>query len=361
MRGLSVEHLSVRGFRNISSADLELAPTFNVVHGDNGHGKTNLLEALYVLGSSKSFRASKVKDCVQFGAESTSVRASVREDGLLRTQSVGIGRGARSVKVDDKRPPSLSAYAVKTPMVVFHPGEIVLSTGPGAERRRLLDRVSLFFDARALETLDAYARALKSRQRVLEQRGTSAAELDAFEELVVQHGMLVMEQRARAASELVPSAEAAFARIAAPGLVLRVSYEPSAPSSVEDFRRALVEHRERDARRGSASVGPHRDDLALSIDERSVRGVASQGQHRAVTLALKAAEIDVVGRARGARPVLLLDDVSSELDRERTAALFRFLSEQRGQVFLSTTRPEMLELPERASLVVRDGVVRVSA
>ena len=243
MRGLSVDHLSVRGFRNISSADIELAPTFNVVHGDNGHGKTNLLEALYVLGSSKSFRASKVKDCVQFGAESTSVRASVREDGLLRTQSVGIGRGARSVKVDDKRPPSLSAYAVKTPMVVFHPGEIVLSTGPGAERRRLLDRVSLFFDARALETLDAYARALKSRQRVLEQRGTSASELDAFEELVVQHGMLVMEQRARASSELVPSAEAAFARIAAPGLVLSVSYEPSAPASVEDFRRALVEHR----------------------------------------------------------------------------------------------------------------------
>jgi DNA replication and repair protein RecF len=112
-------------------------------------------------------------------------------------------------------------------------------------------------------------------------------------------------------------------------------------------------------RRGSAGVGPHRDELALAIDGHAVRGVASQGQHRAVTLALKSAEIEVVGQARGVRPILLLDDVSSELDRARTAALFSFLREQRGQVFLTTTRPELIDTGDdggaRRDFVVRDG------
>jgi DNA replication and repair protein RecF len=107
-------------------------------------------------------------------------------------------------------------------------------------------------------------------------------------------------------------------------------------------------------------VGPHRDDLALSISGRPVRGVASQGQHRAVTLALKSAEIDVIGGARGVRPVLLLDDVSSELDRERTAALFAFLRDQEGQVLLTTTRPELIDTgvdAERCDFAIEKGVL----
>lgn len=361
MRPLFVERLSVRSFRNVESADLELSPSFNVIAGDNGHGKTNLLEALYVLGTSKSFRASRLRECVRFGDASASVRGVVREDGLARGQSVGLSAGVRAVKIDEKRPPSLAAYAVRTPVVVFHPAELVLSTGPGSERRRLLDRVSLYFDPAALESLDAYGRAMKARQRVLERVGPSARELDAYEELLVSHGRAVTAQRAMAAEALVPAASHAFVQIAAPGLALVARYEPSCPSADEDYRRALFDQRERDARRGSATVGPHRDELALEISGRAVRGVASQGQHRAVTLALKSAEIEVVGRARGARPILLLDDVSSELDRDRTAALFAFLSEQRGQVVLTTTRPSILELPERRAFLVKEGVVSLGA
>ena len=130
------------------------------------------------------------------------------------------------------------------------------------------------------------------------------------------------------------------------------------------FLAALANRRASDMRRGSAGVGPHRDDLSLVIDGHPVRGVASQGQHRAVTLALKSAEIEVVGQARGVRPILLLDDVSSELDRARTAALFSFLREQRGQVFLTTTRPELIDTGDdgtaRQDFVVKNGVVEPS-
>lgn len=364
MRPLHVAHLQVRSFRNLAAVDLEPGERFNVVSGDNGQGKTNLLEALYVAATSKSFRTSKLGELVGFGAELASVRASMLDDGETRVQSVGLKPGARLVRIDDKRPPSLAAYAVRTPIVVFHPGEMTLSMGSSSERRRLLDRTSLYIAPQSMADLEAYTRAMKERQRALETRGVHASDLAEWETLVVRHGLAVMGHRARAAELVSAKALEAFARIAAPELVLTSAYAPSAPLDAQAFLDALVSRRASDMRRGSAGIGPHRDDLALAIDGHLVRGVASQGQHRAVTLALKSAEIEVVGQARGVRPILLLDDVSSELDRTRTAALFSFLREQRGQVFLTTTRPELIDTGDddaaRRDFVVRSGIIERS-
>ena len=341
--------------------DLEPGERFNVVSGDNGQGKTNLLEALYVAATSKSFRTSKLGELVGFGADLASVRATLSDDGDSRVQSVGLKPGARLVRIDDKRPPSLAAYAVRSPIVVFHPGEMTLSMGASGERRRLLDRTSLYMSPQSMADLEAYTRAMKERQRALETRGPSASDLSEWETLVVRHGLAVMGHRARAAELVAAKAVEAFSRIAAPELELSAGYAPSAPAEEGAFLEALASRRAADMRRGSAGVGPHRDDLALAIDGHPVRGVASQGQHRAVTLSLKSAEIEVVGQARGVRPILLLDDVSSELDRLRTAALFSFLREQRGQVFLTTTRPELIDTGEdggaRRDFVVQNGVI----
>ena len=173
-----------------------------------------------------------------------------------------------------------------------------------------------------------------------------------------------MDHRARAGELLAEGTKAAFARIAAPDLVLDVAYAPGAPRDEAAYQEELERRRPIDLRRGSAGVGPHRDDLTLAISGHAVRGIASQGQHRAVTLALKSAEIDVIGSARGVRPVLLLDDVSSELDRERTAALFSFLRDQEGQVILTTTRPELIDTGRdapRSDFSIRGGYLeRVS-
>ena len=360
MRSLAVETVQLRSFRNIDTLDLALGPRFNVISGANGQGKTNLLEAIYVLGTSKSFRSAKMTDVVAFTGELASVRAQVSEDGEGRIQSVGIKAGQRLVRIDDKRPPTLAAYAVRTPMVVFHPGEIALSMGASTERRKLLDRTALYLAPAAMSEHESYAKALRSRQRTLELRGVNASDLAEWEALVVKHGIALMDHRAGAAELLSERALAAFHRIAAPDLTLTAGYAPGAPRIAEAFAAALRDKRPADLRRGSATVGPHRDDLALSISGRPVRGVASQGQHRAVTLALKSAEIDVIGGARGVRPVLLLDDVSSELDRERTAALFAFLRDQEGQVLLTTTRPELIDTganAERADFAIEKGVV----
>jgi DNA replication and repair protein RecF len=359
MRPLVIESIQARDFRNLARVDTRFGERFNVVSGDNGQGKTNLLEALYVVCTSKSFRGGKPGDLVAFDAELASVRAQVVEDGERRVQSVGLKSGARLVKIDDKRPASLAAFAVRSPIVVFHPGEIALSMGGSAERRRLLDRTALYLAPGSMAAQDSYTRAVKARQRTLELRGTTAPELADWESLCVRHGLEVMGYRGQSAERLATSAVAAFARIGAPELSLHVAYAPSAPSDEVAYRESLSRGRASDARRGSAGIGPHRDDLALALDGHAVRGVASQGQHRAVTLSLKSAEIDVVGTARGVRPILLLDDVSSELDRARTAALFAFLREQRGQVFLTTTRPELIDTwadgDSRRDFVVSSG------
>jgi DNA replication and repair protein RecF len=364
LRTLTVAQLQARSFRNLARVDVDFGERFNVVAGDNGQGKTNLLEAIYVVATSKSFRSTRPGDLVAFGAEVASVRATVREDGDARVQSVGLEPGKRLVRIDDKRPASLAAYAVRTPVVVFHPGEIALSMGGSSERRKLLDRTSLYLSPQSMADLDAYSRAIKARQRALETRGKDASDLGEWEQLAVRHGLAVMEHRARASELLSAHAAEAFARIAAPDLTLEVRYAASAPREEAAFLESLASRRVSDLRRGSAGVGPHRDDLALVLNGHAVRGVASQGQHRAVTLALKSAEIEVVGSARGVRPILLLDDVSSELDRARTSALFAFLRDQQGQVFLTTTRPELIDTGEerasRRDFMVEAGALRTA-
>jgi DNA replication and repair protein RecF len=346
LRPLAIASVSVRGFRNLRAVDLELGPRFNVFAGDNGQGKTNLLEALYVLATSQSFRTSKLRELVGDEGDTASVRGLVREDTEEREQSVGIRPGLRAVRFGGKRPENLASYAVRTPTVVFHPGVLGLSSGAGGDRRKLLDRVALYRSPGSLAEVEAYGRATRARQRVLETRGDRAPDLGEWEALMVRHGLAVHEARAAAAGQLAPVAEQAFEHIG--GTVagaggLRVAYAASAPREPEAFLARLVENRTRDRARGSATAGPHRDDLTLELGGRPVRGLASQGQHRAVVLALQLAEIEVVGSARGVRPILLLDDVSSELDRARTAALFAALKAQDGQVLLTTTRPELIE------------------
>jgi DNA replication and repair protein RecF len=362
---LTLDRVSIRHLRNLTEVDAEFGPRFNVIAGDNGQGKTNLLDAVYTLATSKSFRSSKTEEVLQHGQEVASVRGTFTESGLSREQSVGQKRGLRAVRIEGKRPKTLIEYASRTPVVVFHPGDTALPAGSGGERRRLMDRIALHLAPGALEELDRYTRASRERQRALEERGTTARDLGEWEALMVMHGLAVRRARGDAASRVSAAATKVFAKMAAEGAVLEVAYEPGAPGDAAEYAAALVQSRALDARRGSARVGPHRDDLGLVLGGQRVRGIASQGQQRLVVLALKAAEIEVIEGIKGVRPLLLLDDVSSELDRARTAALFAFVGRQEGQIFLTTTRPELIDTTsspreDRRDYVVTGGTLRVA-
>ncbi|CAN5714659.1 DNA replication/repair protein RecF [soil metagenome] len=358
MKPLVVTELKLHDFRNLAAQTLSPCARLNVLYGENGQGKTNVLEAIYSLCTTRSFRTSRPVELVRHDAAEGSaaiVRGTFVEDGSAREQSIALRKGVRVLRIDGARPKTLAEYAARTPVVVFSPQDVGLAMGSGGERRKLLDRVSLYRSAVAIADLDAYGRALRERQLALELRGDAASDLDTWEELIVRYGLAVMTARTEAADPLAIAAGDAFARIGTPGLSLRTRYATTAPRDEGPYRDELRRRRLQDRRRGSASVGPHRDDLELLLGEHSARAVASQGQHRAIVLALKSAELRVVGSSRDAQPILLLDDVSSELDRARTAALFRFLEAEEGQIFLTTTRKEVVEEAGAFAGAIRGG------
>jgi len=341
LKSLRFASVSVRSLRNIASLDFTPSPGLNIVVGDNGQGKTSLLEALYLVATTKSFRSERLGALVRDGDERAQVRAVIEEDGFTREQKVGLGRRGRSALIDGKRPPTLASFATRTPVVVFHPADLELVSGPAAGRRRLLDRVVLFLDPPGAEARARYSEALQSRQKVLEERGSGARELAAFESVMAEAGARLSRARRLAASALTQALGEAFGRVAAQKLAFAVSYEAGGSEDPEVFARELADRRGADQRRRGATFGPQRDELELALDGRPARHHASQGQQRLLALSLKLAELECVRQARAAHPVLLLDDVSSELDPERTGAVYEFVRQSESQIFVTTTRPEL--------------------
>jgi DNA replication and repair protein RecF len=343
------EKVRVTDFRNIVALDFEPSPGINVITGDNGQGKTSLLESLYFVATTRSFRAERPREMLREGAELLAVRARIVESGIAREQRVALGARSRSVQLDGKKPETLSRYATRTPIVVFHPGDLTILTGPSSERRTLLDRVALFIDPRSADHRLRYTRAAKSRKAVLEERGTQSPELGPLEQLMALHGSELSRARLAAAERLIAALGPLVTEIAAPDVTVGARFAPGGSLDAAELQAELGRRREQDLRQRTVTCGPQRDDLDVRLNGRSVRRHASQGQQRILTLALKGAELACVRDARGAEPVLLLDDVSSELDPARTGAVFEFLHDTPSQVFVTTTRPELFATPRLTS------------
>lgn len=363
---LALRTLKAIGVRNLVALHLEPAPKFNVLSGDNGQGKTSVLEAIYLVATSRSFRVTAARDARTHGASLLAIEARMAErrgegPAIDRLQAYRLENARTTLSINDQRPRTVASYAVQSPVVVFHPDELALSTGPASHRRKLLDRLVLYTQPAAAGAASEYGKALKARQELL-KRGIEGGELDAYEDVASRAGAALTRARRRAVAALSPHLHDAFARIADPALVLSCSYIEAGSADEAEAREALASRRPRDARVGSATFGPHRDDLRFDLDGHPARDVASQGQHRALTLALKAAESETILDATGLEPIHLLDDVSSELDPRRTRSLFTYFHGCRGQLFLSTTRAELVtsELPggaETALFHIEKGVV----
>jgi DNA replication and repair protein RecF len=333
--------VELRDFRNIRQIDFAPAPKLNVIFGDNGQGKTSVLEALYFVATTRSFRTERLQTLIRQGESAASARADVEELGRRRDQRAALSPGGRRVSLDGKKPDRLIDYARRTPVVAFHPNDLELVSGSASPRRRLLDRVALFVDPAGYERRGAFERAAKERQRVLLDRGEHATELEAYEPLVAEHGARFQAARERAAGALVQALAVAFRGLVPESLTLAAEYQPGGSTDASVVLRELRERRTRDRLRRAPTYGPGKDELELTLAARSARGHASQGQQRLLTLALKLAELDCIAQARGVLPVLLLDDVSSELDPGRTGAVYDVLRSSAGQVFVTTTRPDL--------------------
>ena len=343
-----LRRLETTSFRNLEDAGVEPDERLNLICGENGQGKTALLEAIYVVATSKSFRAARPREAVRHEASTFVVRARIVEEletlpSIDHDQVATFAKGSMHLRLDENPPDSLASYARRTPVVVFHPDELQLSTGPAALRRRLLDRMALYISPGALRSASRYARAIRARHELLRRPSTQESELEAFETIAAEDGAALGRARADAAERFAPRLIEAFSRIAAPDLRLVARYVPGGALDAERMRQELFQRRSGDARSKSATFGPHRDELAFELDGHPVRQVASQGQHRAIALSIKAGESATIAESAGKWPLLLLDDISSELDEPRTQALFRFLEETPGQLFITSTREALLK------------------
>jgi DNA replication and repair protein RecF len=357
-----LERFHLRNFRNIEASLVEPARRLNVFFGDNGQGKTSVVEALYVLATTRSFRCQKLGETVREGESHAEVRARVSSLGLDSELAARLSLRGRSFLCDGKAPKRRLDYALRTPVIAFHPGDLALVSGPASLRRTLLDRVVVYLDPPGAEARLRYQEALVERQKILEERGLHASELGSYETVIAQHGARFALARRRAVDELVPCLTRAFGRMAPGDVPLEVTYAAAGSTDAETFAAELHARRAADQRRGGATFGPHRDELALTLSGRPARSHASQGQQRLLTLSSKLAELEVVRRATEVHPMLLLDDVSSELDAARTQAVFDFLRDTESQVFVTTTRPELFrdvevrEADRRAFFVDRGRV-----
>lgn len=355
--------LATRGFRNLGSLDLVPGPRFNVVFGENGQGKSNLLEALHYLGAQRSFRGAGADDLI--GMHDPAASLGLRFDAVpvARTLKAKLHRDrARELGLDGKRPRSLAALRGVLPMVLFHPGDLELAQGGPEGRRALLDAVLSEVDARYGESLAHYTRALRSRNRLLKAEVPDRRAITSFDPILAEHGAAIGRARDVLVRELAPDAERAFHEIfdeAVPAAIrFRSRVEPTSSALGEALARSL----EKDLARGFTAEGPHADDVVLAIAERSAKHHGSQGQQRALVLALKLAELEALARRDGRLPIFLLDDVSSELDRTRQARFFALLERRGAQVFLTTTMREVLSIGgERVDFEVIGGRVRAAS
>ncbi len=363
--------LHVQHVRNLTEVSLVPGAHATVAVGQNGQGKTNLLEAIYLLATLKPLRASRLSELVQFGAQGARVSGRFLLKGAEREIAVELAEGTRQAFVDGKKAASLEDYFGGVSVVAFTPDDLEVVKGAPEARRLFLDRAVFNRFPAYLRETRSYARALKSRNRLLKERAPEEVR-EAFDETLARAGARLWVRRRALVDEVAPRAQRAFASIGRTPLPPGYAYTPVGLPKGLDFavaeEAALVEvlaaalrtRAPRDTERGFTSVGPHADDLTLTLGERSARAYASQGQQRALVLGWKIAEIENLELATGVKPLLLLDDVSSELDPERNAYLMEYVAASGAQVFLTTTDAGLVARaagPDTLWLTVRGGAV----
>lgn len=371
--------------RNLLPLQLEPRERFNVFIGDNGQGKTNLLEAIFVVATLRSFRTSKLADLVAFGNEGAKLGARVLREQLTRVYEVEISAGSRpgsragrTVRLDGKAPRPLSRYFGELNVVVFTPEDLALPRGAPGDRRRFLDRGVFNLESGYLTTASDYDKVLRTRNSVLRQAGEGRLVGNQVEELLAVYDEQLAElavatiaARQRFVARLAPALSSAFGAITRTGLSATVRYASKLVDLVApDARgvgaldaRAIVAQlragRARDLGSGSTQIGPHRDDIVLELEGREAGSFASQGQLRAIMLAWKTAELVILAEAHGDAPILLLDDVSSELDPQRNEYLFEHLAKLASQCFITTTHGSHVLLHrDRADYRIEGGRIR---
>jgi DNA replication and repair protein RecF len=353
---MRVLEVRLRNFRNHEQTEIPCATRANIFLGANGQGKTNIVEAVAYLCLTKSFYAANDRTVVQVGEPGFRVAGVLESDHETSYRVVvefDRGESGKRFWINDTPVDHLSSVIGRFPVVVVSPEHHAVTFGSPADRRKFLDLVIAQSSRSYMDDLLEYRKALRQRNRILldeRMKGRSSGELvEAWNETLITRGTRLIIRRREFVAELIPLLERVYRSIGAADEQPLVEYRASVGEGGtvggavrEAFERELAMSRETERRFGSTQVGPHRDELRFAINDLDLRGYASQGQHKTFLTALKIAEFLYLRAQCAESPILILDDVFSELDRARRGRLLDVV-QPLGQMFITTTDREVLE------------------
>ena len=366
VRRIAVSGLRVRDFRNLAAVDLTLRPEGLAVIGDNGHGKTNLLEALYYLQLFRSFRGARDAELVRFGEPAFHVAATAHGSTAMQV-SVGYettgGRGSagrKRIRLDGVEPETIADAVGVIPSVLVAPRDVVMIAGSPADRRRYLDVMLSLASRPYLRALQRYRAALVRRNLALRhaQRDGAFDAVAAWEPALAQSGAALCIARRDWAVNAAPAFTRLCAEIGERGTAtLRYRSALAEGRDIEGaLREALDRRRALHIKRGMTLDGPHRDELVLELDGRELRTFGSAGQQRTAAIALRLIEAATIRDANAAEPLMLLDDPFAELDVHRAGRILELLEDRASsQTILAV--PREAEVPSRYTRLERFRVV----
>ena len=333
---MHLAHLRLRDFRNYARLDADFAPGFHVLLGDNAQGKTNILEAVYLMATLRSFRGVGSAQMIRHGQKGYFVGGKIVGQGD-REIKMYWSAAERSLSLDGRPVKKLTDYLGALRTVVFCTEDLQLVKGTARIRRRFVDLLLTQTHATYLPLLQRYAQALRSRNALLKRHAPDEAALESFTHELVGTGEEIIRCRRELIPKISPLARLAYRRISNDAEELRIEYLPSVK---KDFAVELAQARRREQTYRATLVGPHRDDLQLLQNEKSAAQFGSEGQKRTLAIALKMAQAEYLTGLHGSPPVLLIDDVMGELDAKRRGGFLPLLErsqQARGQVFMTCT------------------------
>ena len=339
-----LKSLSITNFKNISDARLEFSRGVNGLLGNNGMGKSNLLDAIYFLSFCKSFTGLTDQGVMCSYSYFFSLHGQYERHGVEEDVSAGMNRGKRKVvKRKGKEYDRLSQHIGVFPAVLVAPRDIELITGPGEERRRLMDMVISQSDATYLDALIRYGRSLEQRNKLLRAHVVDHHLYEAIEMSLVMAAQRIHEKRREWLPEYSELMSNYYEAISGNGERAAVNLR-SHQNEEPDLMKLLDGARRHDEAVGYTSVGPHRDDLIITVDGLDARRSASQGQCKSVTLGMRLAQYDFLRESTGLRPLFLLDDIFDKLDSTRVQRIVEIVkSDKFGQIFITDTNRDHLD------------------
>ena len=333
---MHLAHLRLRDFRNYARLDVDFAPGFHLLLGDNAQGKTNILEAIYLMATLRSFRGVGGAQMVRHGQKGYFVGGGVVGQGE-REIKMYWSAAERNLSLDGRPVRRLTDYLGALRTVVFCTEDLQLVKGTSRSRRRFLDLLLSQTHPTYLPLLRRYAQALRSRNALLKRSSLDETALEGFTRELVSAGDEIIRMRRELVPKLSPLARLAYRRISNDAEELRIEYLPSVK---KDFAVELAQARRRELSYRATLIGPHRDDLQLLQNEKSAAQFGSEGQKRTLATSLKMAQAEYLTGIHGSPPILLIDDIMGELDVKRRSGFLPLLErahQSRGQVFMTAT------------------------